>query len=247
MALISSQAEIEEWYHKRRSTGLSNGKLTELYHTFHPKIAFLKMLPSSAVVADIGAGDGSLSAINRWPAPAREDLQFHAYALEKGRSFDEYASYEIGNWNEAAPEFGGRLFDAVVCVHFIEHIDDPGTLSRWLGRKLTPGGRAYVEWPSPHSLDLPARQTLEDNGVELIISRFDDDDTHQRLPRMEEIIESMRSAGLRSETQGTVRLPWLEDEMMAGAVDDAFNRQAAFWSATGWSQYLIVNRPFQGN
>ena len=137
--------------------------------------------------------------------------------------------------------------DAVVCVHFIEHIDDPGTLSRWLGRKLTPGGRAYVEWPSPHSLDLPARQTLEDNGVELIISRFDDDDTHQRLPRMEEIIESMRSAGLRIETQGTVRLPWLEDEMMAGAVDDAFNRQAAFWSATGWSQYLIVNRPFQGN
>lgn len=249
MALISSQKEIEAWYHKLRSPRLSSSKLSELYHTFHPKMAFLKMLPRSAVVADIGAGDGSLSSIRRWPAPARSDLQLHAYALEKGQAFDEYVSYEIGDWNEAPPEFGGLSFDAVVCVHFIEHIDDPVTFCNWLGRKLVPGGRAYIEWPSSRSIDLPSKHLLKDAGVELTISRFDDDKTHQRLPNMDGIIESMKAAGLSIEAQGIIRLPWLEDEMMANAegVDASFNRQVAFWSATGWSQYLVVHRPIVDN
>jgi hypothetical protein len=47
------------------------------------------------------------------------------------------------------------------------------------------------------------------------------------------------------EAEGIVRLPWLEDEMLAHFRDaeDGFARQAAFWSFTNWSQYLVISKP----
>ena len=44
----------------------------------------------------------------------------------------------------------------------IEHIDDAGTFVDWVADRLAVGGRAYVEWPSPASLDLPPRFTGQD-------------------------------------------------------------------------------------
>jgi SAM-dependent methyltransferase len=196
-------------------------------------------------VVDIGAGDGSLSVFLRWPEPARPDLSLHAYSLEKGARFDDFASYELGDWNAQPPEFKGRSFDAVLCAHFIEHIADPASFVAWTARKLRPGGRAYVEWPSPAALTLPSRGELEAIGVPLIISRFDDDDTHRELPDADVVAAACRAQGLEIEARGIVRLPMLEDELLAHFRDDSdgFPRQAAFWSHTGWSQYLVLRRP----
>ena len=64
------------------------------------------------------------------------------------------------------------------------------------------------------------------------------------LPDGDAITAALVAAGLRIEARGTVRLPWLEEEMLAHFRDDAdgFPRQAAFWSRTGWSQYIVVER-----
>ena len=67
-------AEIVEWFGRPRQPVLDGGDAIELYNRLHPRTAFLKMLPPNAVVADIGAGDGSLSVFRQWPAPARGDL-----------------------------------------------------------------------------------------------------------------------------------------------------------------------------
>lgn len=236
--------DIAKWFNRPRERHLDRDRVMELYFTFHPRTAFLKTLPGAATVADIGAGDGSLSVFRTWPSPERRDLQLFAYSIEKGRLFDEFAGYEISDWNSAPPEFGGRLFDAVVCAHFIEHIADPTSFVEWAHASMKPGGRIYLEWPSPHSLGLPSRKALEAAGVPLIISRFDDDRTHRDLPDRDTMIAALEGSGFRVETQGLVRLPWLEDEMLAHFRDaeDGFSRQAAFWSYTAWSQYLIVER-----
>lgn len=236
--------EIVAWFNRPRTPQLPAGQALELYNTLLPRVAFLKMLPPGARVADIGAGDGSLSVFRRWPAPERKDLKLHAYSIEKGQLFDEYDRYEISDWNVAPPGFEGSRFDAIVCAHFIEHIARPASLAAWAGDKLDPGGRAYIEWPSPGSLDLPPRGVLEAAGVPLVISRFDDDGTHRRLPDRDAMAKALRRNGFRIEAAGIIRLPWLEEELLAHFKDaeDGFPRQAAFWSYTGWSQYIVAER-----
>lgn len=234
--------EICAWFNKAREPMLEKDRVAQLYFTFLPRTAFLKTLAPASEVVDIGAGDGSLAVFRSWPEPNREDLKFYAYSIEKGRYFDDFSGYEISDWNARQPEFEGRRFDAIVCAHFIEHIQDPKSLVQWAARKLRKGGRIYLEWPSPNSLSLPPRAELEELGVPLMISRFDDDGTHQALPDGDAIVDALRNSGFDIETRGIIRLPWLEDEMLGHHKDsaDGFYRQAAFWSHTGWSQYIIA-------
>lgn len=235
--------EIKAWFDRPRKTQVDKNRVMELYFTHHPRTSFLKTLPMGAMVADIGAGDGSLSVFRGWPSPERKDLRLYAYSIEKGRLFDEFEGYEISDWNTAPPDFDGNTFDAVICAHFIEHIADPASFVDWAAAKLNPGGRIYLEWPSPNSLDLPSRTELEKAGVPLVISRFDDDHTHRDLPDRDAIIAAFLAKGFLIEARGIVRLPWLEDEMLAHFrdADDGFPRQAAFWSYSGWSQYLVIS------
>lgn len=236
--------EIAEWYHRERKAAVSGSSAQELYFQFHPRTSFLKMLPVNARVADIGAGDGSLSVFRKWPEPVREDLRLHAYSIEKGERFDDFESYEISDWNVAPPEFGGIEFDGIVCAHFIEHVADPASFAAWAGRKLVKGGRAYVEWPSEASIDLPGRDELLAAGVSLVISRYHDDSTHSTLPGRSQMIAALKAHGMEIEQQGVVSLPWIEEQLMANFKDseDSFPRQAAFWSKTRWSQFLIARR-----
>ena len=242
-------AKIVAWYNAPRRSTISASKALELYFQFHPRTAFLKTLPVRARAVDIGAGDGSLSTFRAWPEPARHDLRLYAYSLEKGAHFDAFDGYETGDWNLARPVFDGLSFDGIVSAHFIEHIDDAGTFVEWAADRLAPGGRAYVEWPSPASLDLPPLSELHAAGVPLVISRFDDDCTHQHLPDRDVVAARATQAGLRVSASGTIRLPWLEDALLAGFRDapDRFPAQAAFWSWTQWSQYLVLERPDAGN
>lgn len=235
---------VVDWYKRDRRSHVSKGRAQELYFQFHPRTAFLKTLPVNATVADIGAGDGSLSVFRDWPEPSRRDLRLYAYSIEKGQHFDAFEGYEISDWNVAPPEFGGQLFDAVLSAHFIEHIDDPATFIAWLDRKLAPGGRAYIEWPAPASQSLPSRRELSELGVDLVISRFDDDATHRNLPDTSQVQRLAHQAGMVLEACGIIRLPWLEDELMAHFREssDRFPVQAAFWSWSGWAQYVILGR-----
>lgn len=236
-------ADIVAWYERERVPSVSAERAQELYFQFHPRTAFLKMLPAGASVVDIGAGDGSLSVFREWPEPQRRDLRMFAYSIEKGERFDAFEGYEISDWNRSPPRFGERLFDAIVCCHFIEHIDDPLSFVAWARERLADGGRLYLEWPSVHSIDLPSLQQVRDAGVPLVISRYDDDNTHKNdVPDRQALRAAFEGDGFDIEQDGIVRLPWLEEELLANfrEAQDPFPRQAAFWSMTRWSQFIVA-------
>lgn len=236
--------QVVEWYTRLRQRRLDHGAVQELYALLHPRAAFLKTLASEARVLDLGAGDGSLATMLGWPKPVRRDLELHAYSLEKGVHFDDFASWELGDWNKAPPVFDGLEFDAVLCSHFIEHVAVPTSVPSWLGSRLSADARVYIEWPSENALLQPRRATLLERGVDLTISHFHDDATHRDLPARAQVIAALEREGFVIEAQGVIRLPWLEEQLMACFRDseDPFGRQAAFWLATGWSQYVVAVR-----
>lgn len=241
---MTSLQDLLNWLKMPRAAQLSYGEVVEILHATNDRTQFLKQLPRQAVVLDAGAGDGSLERFRAWIRPNRSDLQMFAYAADCGERFTYYDGYETGFWPQQPPEFGGRKFDAILACHFIEHLSDPAGFVHWAVSRLSRGGRIYLEWPSPFSLDLPPLASFRDSGVPLVISNFGDDATHKDLPDAQAITDALAHSGAAVEAQGVIRYPWLEEELLAhwqkGAAD-TYALQAAFWSRTRWSQYVIAS------
>lgn len=236
------------WFRRGRSARLPRQRAIENFYQYLPRTAFLKTLKADARVLDVGAGDGSLELFRNWLEPRRPDLKMYAYSLEKGRRFDAYAGYELGNWEAGPPRFDGVAFDAIIACHFIEHVGDPHAFLDWAGGRLQAGGRIYVEWPSPESLRLPLRTDLLERGVDVIISNFHDDSTHRQLPDRAELLARLERAGWLIDQQGLIKLPFFEEELLARCDEtpaDPVAKLSAFWSRTRWAQYFIASKPDQ--
>jgi len=44
-----------------------------------------------------------------------------------------FEHYEISNFEETLPDFGGMLFDSIICSHFIEHVANPARALQFFG------------------------------------------------------------------------------------------------------------------
>jgi hypothetical protein len=161
----------------------------------------------------------------------------------KGQHYDNLDGYELGHWPETTPHFPGVDFNAIICSHFIEHIESPTDFIAWCAARLPEEGRIYLEWPSPCALNLPERGKMAAEGVDLMISNYRDDSTHKEIPSREALLLASVEAGFFVEQTGVIRLPFLEDELLAHfglAGTDAYARQFAFWSKTYWTQFIVA-------
>jgi hypothetical protein len=95
---------------------------------------------------------------------------------------------------------------------------------------------------------LPPRREFAENGFDLMITNFFDDGSHVAVPSQESVVADLRSLGLIIEEQGIIKAPFLEGELLASAAlwPTAFERELvcrnAFWSHTGWAQYVIASK-----
>lgn len=235
---------LAAWVKRSRKATLKANELDPAMSWSHPRVQFIKTLLHEASLLDFGAGDGGLSVYRTWPSPRRDDLNFYGYSLEPVERARDYRSVEIARFEDRAPDFGGKVFDAVFCSHVIEHLSDLNRFFAWLGGALAPGGRVYLEWPSPVTLTLPKRTALLEFGVDLMVSNFHDDATHIELPDRATVIAGLENAGCVVETSAIVRLPFYEDELLAHdqLKPNPGYRLQAYWSYTGWCQYLVAQK-----
>jgi SAM-dependent methyltransferase len=237
--------QIRRWFEAIEASSLPDSVLLETWHSLSHQCRFVKTLQAAASVLDVGAGDGALQIYRKWPAPERLDLKMHAFAMDRGSMFGHYDGYELGAWPEGKPNFCGRRFDAIFAANFIEHIDEPIDFVRWSAGHLSARGRIFLEWPRPESLSLPTATELHAIGIDVMTGNYFDDATHRsELPSTEAVHACLMSAGLKVEAAGTLRVPYFEDHLMAYGkrTDDMVSRTLAYWSFTGWTQFVVAQR-----
>lgn len=213
------------------------------FHSLSPKLRFVKTLPAGASMLDAGAGAGAMILFKLWPDPPRGDLRMFAWAGDKGEFFDRFEASEVGWWPQDPPDFDGRLFDAVTCVNFVEHIDDPHTFVQFCAKRLNPHGRIFLEWPRQESIDLPSTEELRAVGVNVMTGRYHDDATHRpKPPLMSDVVETLSRSGLIIVERGISRVPMVDQQMAIHARLDnnLVDLTLAYWSFTEWCQFVVA-------
>ena len=236
---------IERLCRPGREPNLTLDQAIHSLHIFGPRCRFIKTLPLGSTVLDVGAGDGSLQVFRSWPDPARPDLRMFAWAGAQGASFDRYEEFEVGLWPEKPPAFDGRLFDAILAANFIEHIDDPIAFVAWAISRMAPQGRIFLEWPRPEFAFLPTTADLATADLQIMTGNYFDDDTHRStIPDVVAVTAALTGAGLRLREGGIASVPFVDQEVAIHAARgrDIVSLTLAYWSMTGWCQYLVAER-----
>ncbi len=237
--------EVAVWSDPAQTTIMPAGDATYALQTFGPRARFVKTLPRNASLLAAGAGDGASIVFKSWPAPARNDLRMFAWAGDKGSHFQEFEGFEVGFWPNNPPNFAGRRFDAIMSCNFLEHIEHPLRFLQLCGERLTSGGRLYLEWPRMESIGLPSTRELAAAGVYVMTGRYDDDDTHRPdLPKYEDVVAALSEQGFKLTEHGIARVPMVDQQVAIHArrSGDLVGMTLAYWSLTGWCQYLIAER-----
>jgi SAM-dependent methyltransferase len=236
---------IAAWSDPDQPSVLPFDEAVRAMHALGPRVRFLKTLKRGARMLDAGAGDGGAMILRDWPEPARPDVQMYAWAGDRGSLFDRYAGAEVGFWPQDPPRFGGMMFDAVFSANFIEHIDDPLNFVRWACNRLAPGGRLFLEWPRPESVALPTTAALAARGVKVATGAYHDDSTHRQTPpAIGAIVKTLTEAGLHIAETGTSQVPFIDQQVAIHArrADDFVAMTLAYWSYSGWLQFLMAEK-----
>lgn len=235
--------ELFDWFLQNKASP-QKWDLAATYHQLHPRTIFVKNLPEEATLFDAGAGSGNLAVFKDWLEPKRPDIRMTGISLLPGERQSLYERWMLEPWTR---ELQADNCDAIYASHFIEHLEDQRGFLEWSAANLKPGGKLYLEWPSAESRGLPSRQAvLNATGVELPITAFSDDETHQpKTPSSDVYAAILRTQGLVIEQEGIIEMPYFTDKLLQDffAGGDLFLAQAAWFLKTRWCTYIVARKP----
>jgi SAM-dependent methyltransferase len=133
-------------------------------------------------------------------------------------------------------------FDVIVMSHVIEHVWDGLPAVARLTKKLAPGGRIYIEFPSVRSL--ASRRRLG----------FCDYPTHVRVYDVKEVANVLLANGLKVITAGR-RREWLRVALFPLAIPSNIKTLlssgrltgAGLWDLCGLADFVYAEMPSSGN
>lgn len=202
------------------------------------KNAFFDRLDHRCSVLDVGCGNNSpLLFKNRFPNGRYTGIDVSDYRHSATIVADEYILTSPEQFSSTIARFRDE-FDAVISSHNLEHcIDRSATLNAMAGA-IKPGGRLYLSFPSEASVNFPSREgTLN----------YFDDDTHLDLPpRMNEILDILREAGLHAEFAAPRYRPMILAAL--GAISEPLSRRqrrvrVGTWELYGFEAIIWAQKP----
>lgn len=193
-------------------------------------------------ILDLGCGNHSPSLTKHWfPQCHYSGADIQHYNLDENdlAAMDNFFLLQTdGSGYSAIPD---DSFDLIIVHHVIEHMSDPLPILASLCSKLKPGGHIWIAFPSVRSLAMPraAAGTLQ----------FCDDDTHIRVPSLQDTSNVLLKNGLKvlhaGRTWDTVRtlvgllvLPWaLLQWAFTGKL-----RAYGLWYLLGFEDHVLARR-----
>jgi SAM-dependent methyltransferase len=224
---------------------LSRSELIECYWRSHPRFLFFKGVPPEATLLDVGCGSGGLALWRDWLKPDRTDIRLFGADLEPGEHTSRYEDVWKGDLDRGPVGFGALEFDAILASHVLEHLQEPGRQVGDLAARLAPGGRLYIEVPTPASKLLPSAEEFRRKGWPMQISNFHDDATHRETFSLDELAGFASAAGLQVEQCGVITSPLLADALMWYGVSrsDEEILLYGYWAKTGWAHSMVMRKP----
>jgi ubiquinone/menaquinone biosynthesis C-methylase UbiE len=200
---------------------------------------FVSSVPPGGALLDLGSSDGSTL---RHFAELRPDIRFSASDLAGSpENYPGGTEFKRANFETDRLPWDDSSFDAVTCMHVVEHLQDSAHILAEAARVLRPSGRLYVETPHPKSVNIPSASGASAGHVTL---NFFDDDTHVAPVPTEVIADQARNAGLTPVATGTSR-----NLIFAGAYpifaalrSNSRKRFVAQLHWMGWSSYVVASR-----
>jgi SAM-dependent methyltransferase len=203
------------------------------------RAAFVSQTPRNGSLLDLGSSDGETLC---HMSELRPDLRFAAVDIAASPArMPLDTGFARANLESDRLPWPDRSFDAITCMHVVEHLRTMTNLWREIGRLLKPGGRVYIETPGLQSLTTPSPPTRLRGKITL---NFYDDPTHIQPVSIVSLAGAARDAGLIVNRTGRSR-NWL----FAAAypvlllLRPTRKRYVAKLHWLGWSAYLIAEKP----
>ena len=202
------------------------------------RAAFVAAVPHHGSLLDLGSSDGG-TLCHMWEL--RPDLQFASVDIA-GRPprMPRDTSFAQANLESDVLPWTDGSFDAITCMHVVEHLRTMTNLWREIARLLKPGGRVYIETPGVESLTIPKVPPSLRGGITM---NFYDDPTHVEPVPMSSLADAAAQVGLRVERTGRSR-NWLFAAMypLLSIRPTTRHRNVAKLHWLGWSAYLIARK-----
>lgn len=199
---------------------------------------FVALVPQGGSLLDLGSSDGETL---RHIAELRPDLRLHAVDLAGApENYPAGCRFHRADLRQDRLPWAEGSFDAITCMHLVEHLSDTGRLMGEVARLLKPGGRVYVETPQAWTVDLKSPPGARQVGYTF---NFFDDATHVRPVPLERIAAELQSAGLLIVRRGTSR-NWLfaATHLIYQFLPPSRKKYTAHVHWLGWSACLVASK-----
>lgn len=203
------------------------------------RAAFVARTPKNGSLLDLGSSDGETLG---HMSELRPDLRFAAVDIAGPPArMPRDTAFARANLESENLPWPDRSFDAITCMHVVEHLRTMTILWREIGRLLKPGGRVYIETPGPESVTTASPPEQLRGQITL---NFYDDPTHLQPVPIASLVTKASDVGLTVKRTGRSR-NWLfaAGYPLLSLLPMTRKRYVAKLHWLGWSVYLVAEKP----
>lgn len=200
---------------------------------------FVSRTPKNGSLLDLGSSDGeTLCHISE----LRPDLKFACVDIAGSpERTPPNTSFAIANLEYDKLPWPDESFDAITCMHVVEHLRTVTNAWREIARLLKPSGRVYIETPGLQSVTTPSAPESLRGKITL---NFYDDPTHIHPVPIASLVSAATDVGLTVKKTGHSR-NWLFAAAypLLSLLPTTRKRYVAKLHWLGWSVYLVAEKP----